>query len=202
MNLTITMAAGKRSCGVTKMIEKDYNDFVNEMLEGVVFLSDEEIARDTTSYKLSIIHKGKNVSEETRKKLSKINKGKKISLEVRNKMSDSHKGKQINTNKKYTKNKLKNIAKKYNRRSDFSKNDKSAYNAAIAYGKDFYNNICSHMTDGRRVYGTYTIAELRKRAKKFKMRGEFFKKDKTAYQQAWKMGILDEVCKHMKKNKN
>jgi hypothetical protein len=59
------------------MIEKDYNDFVNEMLEGVVFLSDEQLRKDTTNWKRSAANKGKKYNQETRRKLSKALKGKK-----------------------------------------------------------------------------------------------------------------------------
>lgn len=182
MNLTITMAAGKRSCVVIKMIKKDYNDFINEMLEGVVFLSDEEIARDTKNYKIKMaqigIKKPKDRVEKMRKSLT---------------------GRTWNSNLKYTDEELAAIAKKYNRRQDFKKNDVNAAMAARSRGRDFYNSICSHMTGGKRVYGTYTIAELRKRAKKFKTRGEFAAKDKAGYVQSRKMNVLDDVCKHMKR---
>jgi predicted RNA-binding protein YlxR (DUF448 family) len=114
-------------------------------------------------------------------------------------MRKSLTGRTWNSDVKYTDQELLDIAKKYNHRGDFLKKDRNAAKAARSRGKDFYNTICSHMTRLVREPGTYTIAELRRRAKKFKTRGEFVKKDKTAYQQAWKMGVLDDVCKHMKR---
>ncbi len=100
------MAAGKRSCGVIKMIEKDYNDFVNEMLEGVVFLSDEEITIDTRKYKLAEAarntHTGRKRSAETRQRISKSQKGKKISKESIEKMRKSLTGRTWNSDVKYT----------------------------------------------------------------------------------------------------
>ena len=182
MSQITIMPAGKSSCEATKMIKKDYNDFVNEMLEGVIFFSDEEIARDTKNYKIKMAQIGIEKSKESIEKMRK-----------------SLTGRTWNSDLKYTDEELADIAKKYNRRQDFRKNDRNAYKAAYSRGKDFYNTICSHMTAGRRVYGTYTITELRNRAKKFKTRSEFVKNDKTAYHQCHKMGILDDVCKHMKR---
>lgn len=203
MSLTTIMPAGKSSCEVTKMIEKDYNDFVNEMLEDVVFLSDEEIDIDTRKYKLAEAarntHTGRKRSAETCQRISKSQKGKKANKERIEKMRKSLTGKPWNSDLKYTDEELAAIAKKYNRRQDFLKKDRNAAKAARCRGRDFYNSICSHMTGGKRVYGTYTIAELRKRAKKFKTRSEFVKKDTSAYHQSRKMGVLDDVCKHMKR---
>ena len=65
---------------------------------------------------------------------------------------------------KYTDKELADIAKKYNHRGDFLKKDRNAAKAARSRGKDFYNTIRSHMTRLVREPGTYTIAELRKRA--------------------------------------
>ena len=41
------------------------------------------------------MHKGKKVSEETKKKISEAHKGKKLSEEHRKKMSEVHKGKKV-----------------------------------------------------------------------------------------------------------
>lgn len=169
--------------GESKMVrEKDFNEYVDDMLADIEFISDEQLRKDTKNWKIGIAQKGKIIPKESIEKMRK-----------------SLTGKPWNSDLKYTDEELIDIAKKYNRRQDFKNNDRNAMKAARGRGKDFYINICSHMTDGRRPYGTYTIAELRKRAKKFKTRGEFAKKDKSGYAQAHKMGVLEDVCTHMKR---
>ena len=49
----------------------------------------------TISEHNSLHHKGKPISEETRKKLSEASKGKKLSEEARNKIAEAHKGKKF-----------------------------------------------------------------------------------------------------------
>lgn len=48
----------------------------------------------------------------------------------------------------------------------------------------------------------YMKSELREIAKKYKKRREFQDKDNLAYQAAHRMGILDEICSHMKPPRN
>lgn len=190
MNLTTIMAAGKRSCGVIKMIKKDYNDFVNEMLEGVVFLSDEDIAKDTRAYKISISMAGKS-----RPHVSKVHKGKIISNEMKNHLRKMNKGKSPSNKgiSKYKDEELNIIAKKYKSKVDFRKNDKLAWQASIRKGKTFYNTICKHMK--RLTAEKWTKQTLIKfvKQKKFKTRTEFNKKASGAYSAAWKMKLLDEL---------
>jgi hypothetical protein len=130
--------------------------------------------------------------------IGELNRGKSLSKETRDKLSKSLTGKPWNSDLKYTEAELLKIAKKYTRRQDFRKKDRNAYKAARSRGKDFFNKACTHMTSGKRVYGTYTIEELKKRAKKFKSRGDFSKYDRAGYIQARRMNVLDNICGHMK----
>ena len=175
--------SGINNSEVIKMVkEKDFNERIEEMLADVEFISDEQLNRDTKNWKIGVAQKGKIIPKESIEKMRK-----------------SLTGKPWNSDLKYTDEELIDIAKKYNRRQDFKNNDRNAYKAVSSRGKDFFNKVCAHMVGGKRVYGTYTIEELKKRAKKFKSRGDFVKGDKAAYHQARKMNILDEVCKHMKR---
>lgn len=119
--------------------------------------------------------------------------GRKRSAETRNRISKGQKA-------RYTDEQLKHIAAKYKSRHEFQKRNTSAYNVSWKRGKKFFNSICEHMKEGKRIYKTYTIEELHKRAKKFKSRAEFSKLDNAAYVKACRMNVLDDVCKHMKKS--
>ena len=53
-----------------------------------------------------------------------------------------------------------------------------------------------------REQASYTDDELRKIAKQYDTKDEFRKKNKSAYQSAWRKGVLDDISKHMKPLRN
>lgn len=109
-------------------------------------------------------------------------------------------------NYKWTKEKLIKEAKKYRTRSEFQKNSGSAYVAA--YNKDIVDEICSHMP--KRVdksgenspFYKLTDEEVREEAQKYEYKIDFLRNSSGPYQVAYKRGILDDICKHMKLSKN
>ena len=80
---------------------------------------------------------------------------------------------------------LQQIALKYMKRSEFQKNDSSAYSVACRRG--ILDDICRYLSN----------IELAHIAKKYKNRLSFQRGDQGAFQTAYRRGILDEICKHM-----
>jgi hypothetical protein len=101
--------------------------------------------------------------------------------------------------KKWTKEEILEIAKKYTVRSQFGKEHKNA--SWYAQDKGWYEEITSHM--GYQPKGKkWTKKEVHEEAKKYKTRTEFARSSDTkgcnkAYQSALHNGWLDEVCSHM-----
>ena len=77
------------------MTETWWNCSAKELIENECYYGRKacELIFLTPDEHKSLHHKGKHLSEETRKKLSEANKGKIMSDESRRKMSESHKGK-------------------------------------------------------------------------------------------------------------
>jgi len=92
--------------------------------------------------------------------------------------------------------KVKKIALKYKRRGHFQKYDRNNYVWAHHYG--LLDEVCSHMV-GKYKNIKWYMSSLKKESKKFKSRGEFQKKSRSAYMAAYTNNILDEVCPHMPK---
>jgi hypothetical protein len=87
-----------------------------------------------------------------------------------------------------------NSAKKYKRRGHFQVQDKNNYMLAYDYG--ILDLVCSHMEPKHKNL-KWDLKSLKKEAKKYKRRGEFQKKSRSAYITAYVGGLLDEVCAHM-----
>lgn len=87
------------------------------------------------------------------------------------------------------------IAKKYDYKIDFLKNDPNAY--AAAYVKGWLEKICSHMKDS---YHQWTKEEVSNLALRCKTRVDFQENYYQAYQYSRKIGqdFLNEICSHMK----
>jgi len=96
---------------------------------------------------------------------------------------------------KWTEEKLKEEALKYDTRGEFSKGSESAYSAARKKG--LLDDICGHM-EGRKLKWTEDM--LQEEALKYDTRGEFAKGSKNAYDAAQKRGLLDKICSHMEGN--
>lgn len=97
-------------------------------------------------------------------------------------------------------------AKKYNTRGNFRLHNRNAYDAVVKRG--IIGDICSHMPARKDVSGEnshnykWTLEMLKEEALKYKTRGEFAKKNTGAYGVAWRRGILDKICYHMKLSGN
>ena len=96
---------------------------------------------------------------------------------------------------KWDYNAIKDEALKYKTRVEFSKNSKSAYNAAKRMG--IFDEITSHMP----IPKEWTIDELESEAQKYRTITDFQKNSKGAYLKAYRLGILKDITKHMTTNK-
>jgi hypothetical protein len=98
--------------------------------------------------------------------------------------------------------KVKDEALKYDLLRDFRTQSKSAYEWATSKGRDFFNNITSHMGRERKIQTPryeYTDNELKQEALKFKTKKEFRNNNNVAYQQSMKRGkeFYDNITSHM-----
>ena len=96
---------------------------------------------------------------------------------------------------KWTKEKCTDIAKKYNSKIEFSKNDLNAYNASRRNG--WLEEICSHMKP-LKLKNYWTKEKCAEEALKYNTKSEFEKNSPSAYVNAGKFGWRDEICSHMK----
>jgi hypothetical protein len=92
-------------------------------------------------------------------------------------------------NLKWTEELLKKEALKYNKRSDFKKYSRGAYESARE--KKILDYICLHMKI------KWTEKLLIEESLKHKSRYEFLKNGRGAYMASKRRGILDKVCSHM-----
>lgn len=98
-------------------------------------------------------------------------------------------------NNKWTEDKIREEALKYNSRAKFRDLSAGAFGAAKLLG--IYEEVCSHMP-----MPTYWTKEtVLHEALKYKTREEFRRKHIGAFVTAYKLNIIDEVCSHMKPKK-
>jgi hypothetical protein len=97
-------------------------------------------------------------------------------------------------NNYWTKERCKQEALKYKKRTEFESGSGSAYNKALK--KKWIDDICTHMLIIRKNYWTLELCQIE--ALKYTYRTEFSKNNRNAYQAARAHGWLDKVCKHMK----
>lgn len=93
---------------------------------------------------------------------------------------------------KWSKEKCKEEALKYEYRIDFRKNSERAYMAASVNG--WLDEICPHLLY---KYKKWDKEECRKEALKYNSRSEFFQGSCSAWDRARRNGWLDEICSHM-----
>ena len=93
--------------------------------------------------------------------------------------------------KRWIKNDVENIAKKYSEISDFNKNDPKAYSAAVRNG--WLNDVTKHIL---RKHQDWTDEKLKKEALKYNRVGDFNKFSKGAYLSALRRGILNQITSH------
>ncbi len=101
----------------------------------------------------------------------------------------------VKRNPRWNKKSLYKIAKKYKGKKDFHRNCNGGYRAAKRLG--ILDNIFNFklQKNGRKVI--WTRKAIKNEAKKYKHRNEFNKNSSSAYKIASKLGILNDVCKHM-----
>lgn len=87
-------------------------------------------------------------------------------------------------------------ALKYNSRVVFQKKGGSAYNVAHASG--WISDICQHMHRPANSNILWNKETCKIEALKYETRKDFNKESKGAYLTAHKLGILDDICSHMK----
>ena len=93
----------------------------------------------------------------------------------------------------FTFNECFNIAKKYNKRSDFKEKNRTCFNYSKKMG--WYDEITKHIPTKTPKSRTYE--EVLNAAKKYKTRMEFKNNDMANYGYAVTHGWLDDVCSHM-----
>lgn len=98
-------------------------------------------------------------------------------------------------NNYWTQDKIKEVALKYKKRSEFRKGFPSAYAAAIKNG--WLNNICSHMVEVQKPNGYWTRDKIKEVILECKTKKEIKEKYPTAYNIALKNKWLNDFCSHM-----
>jgi len=99
---------------------------------------------------------------------------------------------------KLTNDELRNIALNYETRGEWRKNDLTTYRMGLRRGKDFYEDITSHMKSS-----SLTNDELRNIAKKYETKIEWRKNDQNSYAKAYRRdkknpGFWEDITSHMK----
>ena len=101
------------------------------------------------------------------------------------------------TNDGFTFEECRAIGQKYDKRSEWKRNDYPTY--YIASKRGWINDILKQSERfGNAKQRYWTEERIAETALKFESRKEFQKNEPSAYARAWKMGILDKVCGHMK----
>jgi hypothetical protein len=101
----------------------------------------------------------------------------------------------LNRYEPYTEDELRDIAKKYNKKSEWAKREGGAKSASYRKGIDFVNDITSHMISGNLKY---TDDILRDIASQYKTKNEWKKSDPNSYQRALKNKELYlDITSHM-----
>ena len=89
------------------------------------------------------------------------------------------------------------VGQKYSKRSEWKHNDYPTY--YIASKRGWIDDILKQSERfGNAKQRYWTEERIAETALKFEYRKEFRKYEPSAYARAWKMGILDKVCGHMK----
>jgi len=96
---------------------------------------------------------------------------------------------------KWTKERCREEALKYDTRGDFQKYANTAY--AKAHRNKWLDDICSHMHHTKKPAGYWTKERCHEEALKYKTKGDFQENSNTAYTKAHRNKWLDDVCAHM-----
>lgn len=99
--------------------------------------------------------------------------------------------------KKWTFEALQTEALKYNTRSEFGRNNTSAY--SIAAKMKILDEICSHMNPVHKCSNYWTKEKCRERALLYSTKADFKREDGSAYTTAVREKWLTDICSHMVK---
>ena len=90
------------------------------------------------------------------------------------------------------------VGQKYSKRSEWKRSDYPTY--YIASKRGWINDIIKQSERfGNAKQPYWTEERIHEKALKYKSRREFRSNEPSAYQQAYKLGIIDKVCSHMKR---
>jgi hypothetical protein len=92
---------------------------------------------------------------------------------------------------------IQELANKCESRTEFSQRFSGAYQQARKRG--LLDKVCSHMVRRTKPMYYWTRERLQAVAKKYEYRNDFYTTEPTAYNRASQLGLLDEVCAHMKR---
>ena len=95
----------------------------------------------------------------------------------------------------WTEERIYEVARTFQTRTEFSKQAAGAYNAACK--KNILDSVCSHMEELRKPKGYWTKERCAEAALQYKTRIAFRKGPRGAYSAARRNGWLTEICKHM-----
>lgn len=90
---------------------------------------------------------------------------------------------------------LQTEALKYTTRTEFKEGARGAYKAADR--QKLLDAICSHMNEGQKPHGYWTLETLQVEALKYTTRSEFQRGNGSAYGAAGRMNLRDAICGHM-----
>lgn len=96
-----------------------------------------------------------------------------------------------------TKEQIQEFANKCKTRSEFSQRFSGPYQQARKRG--WLDEVCSHMVSPQKPSGYWTIDRLRDVASQYTIRRDFIREQGAAYTKITELGMLDELCGHMKK---
>lgn len=99
------------------------------------------------------------------------------------------------SNKAYTDEELHLEALKYTKRNVFCEKNNGAYQVACKRGKLFLDTICNHMEE---LVSSWSVEKVYPEALKYPDRTSFQKGSPGAWDYARRLGILDQICRHMK----
>ena len=103
----------------------------------------------------------------------------------------------LEENMKWTEKEVRKEAQRFSKLSEFRAKSNGAFKAAKRLG--IYEEIISHMErKNRKNRDFWNFENIQKEAKNYKTKKEFYTNAKSAYQAARCLGILSEVCSHMK----
>jgi hypothetical protein len=106
---------------------------------------------------------------------------------------------------KWTTDQLQKEACRHKTRKEFEDHNQYAYARACKLG--ILDKICQHMPKNSHIGAIppnfkWTERKIRQEALKYNARAKFAERNSGAYCAAWKLGILDKVCRHMGKSGN